>query len=92
MIHKIVTPVFNTVTVHGKCYLLNRDNLTQQIQMQLSEKQKSFSEFFFGVLKSLLDFKHLSKKDDLEAEIFPEITARRIWLHKCLKSRVSEDH
>ena len=79
------------MTVNDK-HLLNRDNLTQQIQMQLSEKQKSFSEFFFGVLKSILDFKHLSKKDDLEAEIFPEITARRIWLHKCLKSRVSEDH
>ena len=80
------------MTDNDKHYLLNRDNLTQQIQMQLSEKQKSFSEFFFGVLKSILDFKHLSKKDDLEAEIFPEITARRIWLHKCLKSRVSEDH
>ena len=34
------------MTVNGKHYLLNRDNLTQAIQMQLYEKQKTFSEFF----------------------------------------------
>ena len=45
-------------------YLLNRDNLTQPIQMQLSQKQKNFSEFFFAFLKSILNFKHLPKKDD----------------------------
>ena len=49
--------------MNDKYYLLNRDNLTQQIQMQLSEKQKTFSEFFFAFLKSILNFKHLPKKD-----------------------------
>ena len=44
--------------------MLNRDNLPQPIQMQLSEKQKTFSEFFFAVLKSILNFKHFPKKDD----------------------------
>ena len=47
--------------------MLNRDNLTQPIQLQLSEKQKTFSQFFFFVvafLKSLLNFKHLPTKDD----------------------------
>ena len=43
--------------------MLNRDNLPQPIQMQLSEKQKTFSEFFFAVLKSILNFKHFPKKD-----------------------------
>ena len=43
--------------------MLNRDNLPQPIQMQLSEKQKTFSEFFFAFLKSILNFKHLPKKD-----------------------------
>ena len=47
-----------------KHFLLNRDNLTQPIQMQLSQKQKTFSEFFFAFLKSILNFKHLPKKDD----------------------------
>ena len=47
--------------------MLNRDNLTQPIQLQLSEKQKTFSQFFFffvAFLKSLLNFKHLPTKDD----------------------------
>ena len=55
---------FNTVTVDEKHYLLNRDNLTEPIQIQLSQKQKIFSEFFFAFLKSILNFKHLPKKDD----------------------------
>ena len=54
----------NTLAVNDEHYLLNRDSLTQPIQMQLSEKQKTFSEFFFAFLKSILNFKHLPKKDD----------------------------
>ena len=64
MIHKILTPFFNKLTVNDKYYLLNRENLTQEIQMQLSEKQKTFSQFFFAFLKSILNFKHLPKKVD----------------------------
>ena len=52
------------MTVNDKHYLLNRDNLTQTIKIQLSQKQKNFCEFFFVFLKSILNFKHLSKKDD----------------------------
>ena len=65
MIQKILRLFVNTLTVNDKHYLLNRDNLTQPIQMQLSQKQKSFSEFFFfAFLKSILNFIHLAKKDD----------------------------
>ena len=64
MIHKILRLFGNTLTVNDKHYLLNRENLTQQIETQLSEKQKTFSEFFFAVLKSTLNFKHFRKKDD----------------------------
>ena len=53
-----------TLTADDKHYLLNRDNLTQPIQMQLYQKQKTFSEFFFAFLKSILNFKHLPKNDD----------------------------
>ena len=35
---------------------LNRHNLTIPIQMQLSEKQKSLSEFFAAILKFILNF------------------------------------
>ena len=62
MIYKILTPFVKTLTVNDKYSLLNRDNLTQQIQMQLSEKQKTFSEFFFAFLKSILNFKYLAEK------------------------------
>ena len=64
MVHKILRLFVNTLTVDEKPYLLTRDNLPQPIQMQLSEKQKTFSEFFFAFLKSILNFKHLPKKDD----------------------------
>ena len=32
--------------------------------MQLSRKQKSFSDFFAAVLKSSLNLEHFQKKDD----------------------------
>ena len=54
----------NTLNADGKYSLLNRDNLTQQIQMQLSRKQKTFSEFFSAFLESSLNFEHFQKKDD----------------------------
>ena len=64
----------NTLTVYDKHYLLNRDNLTQTIQIQLSEKQKTFSEFCLSFLKSLLNFKHWTKKDNPRSRSFLENT------------------
>ena len=46
VIHKILIVFVNTLTADDKHYLLNRDNLTQPIQMQLYQKQKTFSEYF----------------------------------------------
>ena len=54
----------NTLSTDGKYSLLNRDNLTQPIQMQLSRKQKTFSEFFSAFLKSSLNFEHFEKRND----------------------------
>ena len=64
MIHKIVRLFVNTLIFDDKHYLLNRDNLTIPIQIQLSQKQKTFSEFRFSFLKSILNFIHLPTKDD----------------------------
>ena len=36
----------NTLTADDKYSLLNRDNLTQPIQIVLSQKEKTFSQFF----------------------------------------------
>ena len=51
--HKILRLFANTLTVDDKHYLLNRENLTQPIQMQLYQKQKTFSEFAFAFLKAI---------------------------------------
>ena len=42
--------------------LLNRENLTIPIQMQLSEKRKTFCKFLAGFLKYSLKFKYFEKK------------------------------
>ena len=51
-----------TLTVDDKHYMLKRDNLTQPIQMQLDQKQKTFS--FLAFLKSIFNFKRFPIKDD----------------------------
>ena len=75
MIHKILRLFVNRLTVDDKHYLLNRDNLRQPIQILLSEKRKVFSECFFAFLKSILNFKYLSKKGEPHTDVFSEIPA-----------------
>ena len=62
--HKMLRLFVCTLTVDEKHSLLTRDNLTQTIQIQYSQKQKYFCEVFITFPKSLLYFKHLPKKDD----------------------------
>ena len=64
VIHKFWRLFANTLIVDEKLYLLNKDNLTQPIKMELYQEQKIFSEFLFAFLKSIINFKHLQKKDD----------------------------
>ena len=54
----------NTLSADDKYSLLNRDNLTQQIRTQLSQKQKAFSQFFCAFSKSAINLEHFQKKDD----------------------------
>ena len=58
MIRKILGLFVNTLTADDKYSLVNRDNLMQHIQMQLSQKEKKFSEFFSVFLKSRLNFEN----------------------------------
>ena len=55
---KILGLLYNTLAADEKYPVLNRENLTIPIQMQLSRKQKNFSEFFAAFLKPGLNFKH----------------------------------
>ena len=61
---KILRLFANRLIVNDKHFLLNRENLTQPIQIQLFQKQKTFSQFFFAFSKSILNFNHWPKKDD----------------------------
>ena len=70
---KILRLFFNSLTDDDKYYRLSRDNLTQPIQILLSEKIKTFSEFFSAFLKSTLNFEHFPKKMTLRADVFPKL-------------------
>ena len=61
---QILGLLVNTLAADEKYPFPNTDNLTTPIQMQLSKKQKSFSQFFASFLKSRLNFKYFEKKDD----------------------------
>ena len=54
----------NVLTADHKYSLLNRNNFRQPIEMQLSQKQKIFSQFVSAFLKANLNFENSQKKDD----------------------------
>ena len=68
----------NTLTDDDKYSLLYRDNLTQPIQIRLSEKEKTFSDFFSAFLKSTLNFEHFPKKMSLIADVFPKLPSPKM--------------
>ena len=51
VICKILGLFLNTLVAHDNYSLLNWDNLTQPSQMQISEKQKTLSQYFSTFLK-----------------------------------------
>ena len=73
VIDKFLRIFVNILPADEKHYLVNRDNLAQPIKMQLSQKQKTFSQFPFAFLKSILNYKHFPKNMTLRADLFPEI-------------------
>ena len=74
VLYKILRLFVYTLTDDDKYCLLYRDNLTQPIQILLSQKQKAFSQFFSGFLKSTLNFEHSGKKDDPHSRCISQIT------------------
>ena len=59
---QILGLLVNTLAPDEKYPVLNRDNLRIPIHMQLSQKQKPFSQFFLSLLKFRLNFEHFEKK------------------------------
>ena len=48
-------------------------NLPQEYQTTLSQKQKTFYEFFIALLKCALKLKHFQKKDEYPSLIISKI-------------------
>ena len=70
---KILRLLVKTLTDDDKYSLLYRDDLTQPIQIYLSQKEKTFFHFFSAFLKSRLNFEHFEKKLTLIADVFPKL-------------------
>ena len=61
------------MTADGKYSLLSINNLEEPIQMQLSQEQKFFSEFFSQRLKYSFNFEDFQKKLTLIRDVFPKL-------------------
>ena len=63
VIGEILGVFVNTLTADGKYPVQGCENLQLPIQMQLSEKRKTFSQFFVPFLEFISNIKHFEKKD-----------------------------
>ena len=70
---KILGQFLYTLTDDDKYCLLYRDNLTQPIEILLSQKQNTFFQFFSTFSKSALNFKHFQKKMTLIADVLTKL-------------------
>ena len=71
---KFIRPLVKTLAEDEKYSPLYRENLTQRIQIPLSQKQKTFFHFFSEFLISTLNFEHFQKKDDAHSRWISQIT------------------
>ena len=70
---KILRVFVNILTADDKYSCRNKQNFPQQLQMLLSEKQKSFSWFFVAFLKFAWNLEHFEKKDECPRRNISEI-------------------
>ena len=61
------------MTTDDKYSRRNMLSFTQQFEPPLSQKQKTFSEFFLEFLKCVLNLEHLERKDE-----YPSLVISRI--------------
>ena len=71
---KFLRLLVKTLTDDEKYSLLYRENLTQPIQILLSQKPKTFSKLSSEILKPTLSFEHFQKKDDPHSRCSSQIT------------------
>ena len=71
--YEILRLFVNVLTVDDKYSGSNMQNLRQQFQTPLSQKQKTFSGFFIAFLKCAWNLEHFQKKDEYPRLINSEI-------------------
>ena len=64
MLGKILGVFVNTMTADGKYPIQDCENLQLPIEMQLSKKRKTLSQFFVPFVESTSNFKHFERNDD----------------------------
>ena len=64
MLGEILGVFVNTLIGDGKYLFQDFQNLPLPIQMQISEKRKTFFEFFVPFLEPTSNFQHFERKDD----------------------------
>ena len=74
----------NTLTTEDKYSLRYSENLPQPIQIQLSKKQKIFSQFIAAFLKSTSSFEHFEKRHDPHSVCISAIKNCLILQHSSL--------
>ena len=72
VISKILAVFVQSLTDDDKYSLLKRDNLMRPIQVEWSNKQKHFWEFFSAFLKSRSIFEHFGKRMTVTTYVFPK--------------------
>ena len=63
----------NTLPAEGKYSRRNMENLPQQFQTPLSQKQNTFSGLFIAFLKCAWSLEHFQKRDEYPSLIFSKI-------------------
>ena len=87
VIGEILGVFVNTLTADGKCPDEDWKSLQLPIQMQLSEKRKTFSQFLihFSMLRKILNI--LKEKMIVIANMFPKLQTVKIFVRK-----LSQEH
>ena len=88
---KILGLLVKTLAADEKYPVLNRDNLTIPIQMELSQQKKPFLNFLLHFWNEEKISNNLKQMMTLIDFVFPKLRPPKMLWDKCLKSPVSED-
>ena len=70
---EILTLFVNTLSTDDKYSRRNMLNFTKQLELPLSQKQKTFSGLFLAFLKCALNLEYLEKEDEYSSLVISRI-------------------